>query len=353
MCTCMRELSREEHSMPCTHFLRDASESVSKPRSEAAGKLTPTLPLSPAPSFPVAWFTFDPNSGHRDIILSNDNQTASCRSYDDRVVLGTAAFSKGAHYWELHVDRYDNHPDPAFGVARASVAKDMMLGKDDKAWAMYVDNNRSWFMHCNSHTNRCAPLPMGGLDSASSCSPQARQDAVGGSVLGHFGVRFPGRRDRWPAAQMGAYDRVWPWWLCRPLSEPEARLTSPGLQVSSRLSSTSLLSRQPRVTTESPTQPPTQPQGLETGRRGCSALGALTALALTWAALTRAAPARPCPEADLGEWGHPARFGKLGAWGRPWPQYWRVVALQATSSLWGLIPGVRRAVTPAGRSERS
>lgn len=111
-------------------------------------------------SFPVAWFTFDPNSGHRDIILSNDNQTATCSSYDDRVVLGTAAFSKGAHYWELHVDRYDNHPDPAFGVARASVVKDMMLGKDDKAWAMYVDNNRSWFMHCNSHTNRCVrPAP--------------------------------------------------------------------------------------------------------------------------------------------------------------------------------------------------
>ncbi|XP_055444062.1 tripartite motif-containing protein 67 isoform X11 [Bubalus kerabau] len=84
----------------------------------------------------LAWFTFDPNSGHRDIILSNDNQTATCSSYDDRVVLGTAAFSKGAHYWELHVDRYDNHPDPAFGVARASVVKDMMLGKDDKAWAM-------------------------------------------------------------------------------------------------------------------------------------------------------------------------------------------------------------------------
>ncbi|XP_051472147.1 tripartite motif-containing protein 67 isoform X3 [Apus apus] len=103
---------------------------------------------------PVAWFTFDPSSAHRDIVLSNDNQTATCNSYDDRVVLGTAAFSKGVHYWELHVDRYDNHPDPAFGIARINVVKDMMLGKDDKAWAMYVDNNRSWFMHCNSHTNR-------------------------------------------------------------------------------------------------------------------------------------------------------------------------------------------------------
>jgi len=37
---------------------------------------------------------------------------------------------------------------------RIDVMKDVMLGKDDKAWAMYVDNNRSWFMHNNSHTNR-------------------------------------------------------------------------------------------------------------------------------------------------------------------------------------------------------
>ncbi|CAB1437982.1 unnamed protein product, partial [Pleuronectes platessa] len=102
----------------------------------------------------VAWFTFDPSSAHRDIVLTNENLTVSCNSYDDRVVLGTAAFSKGIHYWEICVDRYDNHPDPAFGVARINTMKDMMLGKDDKAWAMYVDNNRSWFMHNNSHTNR-------------------------------------------------------------------------------------------------------------------------------------------------------------------------------------------------------
>ncbi|XP_008395486.1 E3 ubiquitin-protein ligase TRIM9 isoform X1 [Poecilia reticulata] len=102
----------------------------------------------------VAWFTFDPTSAHRDIVLSNENQTATCSSYDDRVVLGTAAFSKGSHYWEVTIDRYDNHPDPAFGVARINTMKEIMLGKDDKAWAMYVDNNRSWFMHNNSHTNR-------------------------------------------------------------------------------------------------------------------------------------------------------------------------------------------------------
>ncbi|KAM4690282.1 E3 ubiquitin-protein ligase TRIM9 isoform 4-T4 [Rhinophrynus dorsalis] len=101
-----------------------------------------------------AWFAFDPGSAHSDIILSNDNLTVTCNSYDDRVVLGKTGFSKGVHYWELTIDRYDNHPDPAFGVARLEVMKDVMLGKDDKAWAMYVDNNRSWFMHNNSHTNR-------------------------------------------------------------------------------------------------------------------------------------------------------------------------------------------------------
>ncbi|XP_029685449.1 LOW QUALITY PROTEIN: E3 ubiquitin-protein ligase TRIM9 [Takifugu rubripes] len=102
----------------------------------------------------VAWFTFDPASAHPDIMLSNDNLTVTCSSYDDRVVLGNSAFSRGVHYWEMTLDRYDNHPDPAFGVARGDVRKDVMLGKDDKAWAMYVDNNRSWFMHNNSHTNR-------------------------------------------------------------------------------------------------------------------------------------------------------------------------------------------------------
>ncbi|XP_069806979.1 E3 ubiquitin-protein ligase TRIM9 isoform X6 [Dendropsophus ebraccatus] len=102
----------------------------------------------------VAWFAFDPGSAHSDIIFSNDNLTVTCNSYDDRVVLGKTGFSKGVHYWELTIDRYDNHPDPAFGVARVEVMKDVMLGKDDKAWAMYVDNNRSWFMHNNSHTNR-------------------------------------------------------------------------------------------------------------------------------------------------------------------------------------------------------
>ncbi|XP_016335076.1 E3 ubiquitin-protein ligase TRIM9 isoform X6 [Sinocyclocheilus anshuiensis] len=84
----------------------------------------------------IAWFTFDPASAHPDIILSNDNLTVTCNSYDDRVVMGNTGFSRGVHYWEMTIDRYDNHPDPAFGIARADVMKDVMLGKDDKAWAI-------------------------------------------------------------------------------------------------------------------------------------------------------------------------------------------------------------------------
>ncbi|XP_040528821.1 E3 ubiquitin-protein ligase TRIM9 isoform X11 [Gallus gallus] len=115
---------------------------------------TPYSQLVDIKKMVAAWFSFDPASAHADIIFSNDNLTVTCNSYDDRVVLGKTGFSKGLHYWELSIDRYDNHPDPAFGVARIDVLKDAMLGKDDKAWAMYVDNNRSWFMHNNSHTNR-------------------------------------------------------------------------------------------------------------------------------------------------------------------------------------------------------
>ncbi|XP_067839823.1 E3 ubiquitin-protein ligase TRIM9 isoform X7 [Heptranchias perlo] len=101
--------------------------------SAGVGPYSKTLVLQTSE---VAWFTFDPSSAHADILLSNDNLTVTCNSYDDRVVLGSAALSKGVHYWELSVDRYDNHPDPAFGVARINLVKDMMLGKDDKAWAM-------------------------------------------------------------------------------------------------------------------------------------------------------------------------------------------------------------------------
>ncbi|XP_054469958.1 E3 ubiquitin-protein ligase TRIM9 isoform X2 [Anoplopoma fimbria] len=133
------------------HFNSTYKSRVKAFNASGVGQYSKTLIMQTSE---IAWFTFDPASAHQDIVLSNDNLTVSCNSYDDRVVMGNSAFSRGVHYWEMTVDRYDNHPDPAFGIARGDVLKDVMLGKDDKAWAMYVDNNRSWFMHNNSHTNR-------------------------------------------------------------------------------------------------------------------------------------------------------------------------------------------------------
>jgi len=78
----------------------------------------------------VAWFCLDPLSAHPDMLFSNDNMTVTCNNYDDRVVLGNVGLSKGVHYWEIAIDRYDNTPDPAFGIARFDITKDKMLGEN-------------------------------------------------------------------------------------------------------------------------------------------------------------------------------------------------------------------------------
>ncbi|XP_038141061.1 E3 ubiquitin-protein ligase TRIM9 isoform X5 [Cyprinodon tularosa] len=115
------------------HFNSTYKSRVKAFNSSGVGQYSKTLIMQTSE---IAWFTFDPASAHPDIVFSNDNLTVSCNSYDDRVVLGNTAFSRGVHYWEMTVDRYDNHPDPAFGISRGDVLKDVMLGKDDKAWAM-------------------------------------------------------------------------------------------------------------------------------------------------------------------------------------------------------------------------
>lgn len=112
------------------------------------------LSLIFSPCILVAWFSLDPATAHPDIVLTNDNSTTTCTSFDDRVVLGNIGFSRGCHYWEVTIDRYDGNPDPAVGVALASTIKDSILGKDDKAWCMYIDSSRSWFRHNNEHSNR-------------------------------------------------------------------------------------------------------------------------------------------------------------------------------------------------------
>ena len=77
----------------------------------------------------MAWFSLDPQNAHPDIITSNDNLTVTCSSFEHRIILGGVGFSKGVHYWELTVDRYDNNADPAIGIARFDVNKEEMLGE--------------------------------------------------------------------------------------------------------------------------------------------------------------------------------------------------------------------------------
>lgn len=94
--------------------------------------------------FPVAWFSLDPSTAHSDIIISNDNLTATCKSFEHRVILGGVGFSRGVHYWEVTIDRYENNADPAIGIARFDVSKEDMLGKyftKDKTTCIFLSLN--------------------------------------------------------------------------------------------------------------------------------------------------------------------------------------------------------------------
>ncbi|VVC38148.1 Fibronectin type III,RING-type zinc-finger, LisH dimerisation motif,Zinc finger, RING-type,B-box, C- [Cinara cedri] len=103
----------------------------------------------------VAWFTFDPCLSSPELCFTPDNMTVTCEGFEHRVALGSVGFSRGVHYWEFTVDRYDADTDPSFGIARLDVSKEEMLGKDESGWSMYIDKQRSWFMHCRSHEQRC------------------------------------------------------------------------------------------------------------------------------------------------------------------------------------------------------
>jgi|SRR6218665_345080 len=81
----------------------------------------------------VAWFAFDTNTAFQDVLFSNNNTTITSSSFDERVVLGTVGLTKGVHYWEVFIDRFENNKDPAIGVARYDVAKDKMLGTEEDA----------------------------------------------------------------------------------------------------------------------------------------------------------------------------------------------------------------------------
>ena len=88
----------------------------------------------------VAWFTFDDKQQQQqqqqqpgcpgELIFTNGQRTVTSSTFDDRLAMGAVGFRTGRHYWEFLVDRYENQPDPAFGLATRSASKDSMLGKE-------------------------------------------------------------------------------------------------------------------------------------------------------------------------------------------------------------------------------
>ncbi|XP_059050063.1 E3 ubiquitin-protein ligase TRIM9 [Achroia grisella] len=111
---------------------------------------------------PVAWFTWDVrcgsggSCGSGGLSLSAGGLSARAAGWQPRVALADQPLARGLHYWRLRLDHYDGDADPAFGIARADVARDKMLGSDALGWAMYIDGSRSWFVHGGAHGGRAA-----------------------------------------------------------------------------------------------------------------------------------------------------------------------------------------------------
>lgn len=112
----------------------------------------------------VAWFTFDPILSGSGLQYSQEAMNVTGEGWEHMVALGSVGFSRGVHYWEFTIEKFNADTDPAFGIARIDVARDKMLGKDDKGWAMYIDRQRSWFQHAGAHEQRVE----GGISAGSS-----------------------------------------------------------------------------------------------------------------------------------------------------------------------------------------
>uniref|UniRef100_A0A5S6QUH1 RING-type E3 ubiquitin transferase n=1 Tax=Trichuris muris TaxID=70415 RepID=A0A5S6QUH1_TRIMR len=119
--------------------------------STGDGDYSPCIRLQTAEA---AWFQFNSDSCHPDIVIEQNNSSLASSSLDYRVVLGTVGLSRGRHYWEVHVSSHDANADVVIGVATEDVSRNIMLGKDSHGWSMYIDDRRSWYLHSETHHSR-------------------------------------------------------------------------------------------------------------------------------------------------------------------------------------------------------
>ncbi|KAF2365150.1 SPRY domain [Trinorchestia longiramus] len=122
--------------------------------SNASGDSPYSVPIA-IRTAPGAWFPLIRSLSHPDCAISDQGATVTCDSYEQRVAASGVGFTRGRHYWQFRIDAYDANADVAFGVVRKQVNKEVMLGNDEHGWAMYIDHQRSWFLHGSTHHGRC------------------------------------------------------------------------------------------------------------------------------------------------------------------------------------------------------
>uniref|UniRef100_A0A182EWG6 B30.2/SPRY domain-containing protein n=2 Tax=Onchocerca ochengi TaxID=42157 RepID=A0A182EWG6_ONCOC len=111
----------------------------------------------------VAWFQLSKSASQNDLTISNECMSVTGTTMEYRTLSGSIAFSRGIHYWEITVERHTGNADVVVGVAQNAFNRRIMLGKDLHGWSMYIDGERSWYLHNGMHHSRI----IGGISTGS------------------------------------------------------------------------------------------------------------------------------------------------------------------------------------------